>query len=91
MAPYMKDMTKVPERFFGDSTPSNHTFFEKLFEWIGRGCSNFFQYIRPSLPELITLAVMVCALALIITGENQKWYSRLAMVGFVGAAVLIMT
>ena len=91
MTPYLKDIENMPERFFGKSTPTNHTFFEKLFEWIGKGLSNFFQYIRPALPELITLALMICALGLMITGENHKWYSRLAMVGFAGAAILIMT
>lgn len=88
---WLRPLPEVPgERFFGSSTPSNHTLFEAIFKWIEEELVKFYLYIRPTLPELITLALCGCALCLIVTGDNSKWYGRIVMISLVGASILVM-
>jgi len=79
-----------PERFFGNPSSGNSAVIDAILRWIERGVVALYNYIRPSLPEIITLAIVGCALALMVTGDNNKWYGRIVMVGVVGFAILMI-
>lgn len=80
-----------PDRFFGDS-PDTPNIILDILEWAGRGIYNFaVNVVLPVLPELVTLAVVGCAICLMVTGESSKWWGKMTMVFLVGASILMMT